>query len=78
MAKRAGPFRGLAERDELDRPEEAGGERGPHGGVEGLVVDVDEVDLMEGFPIHLAAVEVGDAVGGEVGDFDFEDVLAFV
>ncbi len=69
---------GLAEGDELHGAEEAGRERGPGRGVEGLVVDVDEVDLVEGLPLDLAAVEVCDAVGGEVGDFDFEDVLSFL
>ena len=53
-----------------DRSQQAGVEGGPGAGVEILVVDVHEVDLVKALPRYLAAVEVGDPVGGEMGDFD--------
>lgn len=45
--------------------------------VEGLlVVDVYDVDFFHLTPFHAAAVEVGNAVGGQVGDLDTHLVVA--
>lgn len=62
--------------NQLYGAEQAGGLSGPIRGVEFFVVVVHEVDFMEFFPEGLAVVEIADAVGGEVGDFDFEKVCA--
>ena len=51
----------------------AGGER-PTGSVEGLVVDVNDVRVAHDFPRKFALIHVADAVGGEVGDVEFEDI----
>ena len=40
------------------------------------VVDVDDVDFFHLAPLHAAAVEVGDAVGWQVGDLDADLVEA--
>ena len=40
-----------------------------------LVVDVDNVDLVHLAPLDAAAIEVGNAVGREVGNLDAEEVL---
>jgi hypothetical protein len=44
------------------------------GRVEGFVIEVDEIDVVEVLPLHTASVQVTDAVSGDVGDLDFEVV----
>src|SRR4029078_7679289 len=43
-----------------------------------LVVDVDEVDVAEVAPFDAAPVEVADAIGRDVGDFDFDRVALWL
>ena len=58
----------------LDAAQQAGIERRPLGSVEGPVVDVHEVDVVEDPPAHFSPVEVADAVGGQVGHFHFKQI----
>ena len=46
--------------------QETRGAHGPVGCVERLVVDVDEVDVVKFSPDDSAAVEIADAIGGQV------------
>ena len=41
-----------------------------------LVVDVDDVNLFHLAPLHTSAIEVGNAVGGQVGHLDTYLVVA--
>jgi len=61
-------------RRQRDRAEQAAISERPVGSVEGLVIDVHDVDVLEGFPRHAAPVEVANAVGGDAGNFHFERV----
>src|SRR5439155_22703867 len=66
----------LAQGDQPHRPEETGIARRPVAGIERLVILVDEVDLVERFPVYAAAIEIGDAVGSQIRDLDFQCVSA--
>ena len=63
----------LQRRESHGAEQAAGGER-PTGSVEGLVVDVNDVRVAHDFPRKFALIHVADAVGGEVGDVEFEDI----
>src|SRR6185369_3412626 len=58
------------------RTEQAGIELRPVGRVERTVAPVDDIDVVKIFPIDFAPVEIGDAVGGEVGDVDLQQVFS--
>src|SRR5215211_130724 len=66
----------IAHRRERHGPEQAGRRDLPLTGVERLVVDVDEVDLLHDPPLDALAIEIADAIGGEVCDLDLEHVLS--
>ncbi len=56
------------------RAQQAGIVQGPIGGIEGAVVEIDEIDVVEDLPGDFPAVEVADAVGRDVRDFDLQQV----
>ena len=75
-ALRASSLRGVETMHGLERhgAEQAGDGDWPRGGVEAFASDAHKVDVVKNAPLHVVLVEVADAVGGDVGDFDFEFV----
>lgn len=59
-----------------DPAEESGGGGRPTGGIEGFVGDADNIGIVEFPPQDPATVEIAEAVGAEVGDLQFELVVA--
>ena len=59
----------------MDGAEESGVGEGPLCSVEFFVSDVDEINVVEVLPVDFASIQIGDTVGVEVGDLDFESVF---
>ena len=62
----------LRDRPQQDGAEQPGVGQRPIRGIEGLVVDVHEVNVIEALPLNAPPVKVANAVGGGIGDFDFQ------
>src|SRR5262245_7790833 len=64
------------QRRQTDWTEKARVKKGPVRSIERAVASVDDVGVVKIFPFDLAAIEIRDAISGEVSDFDLQSVFA--